>query len=56
MSKVIKYNLTFLGTIELADEDENLTDAQIISLITEDAYDNDGYVKMNDVMKIASGN
>ena len=40
MSKVIKYNLTFLGTIELADEDENLTDAQIISLITEDAYDN----------------
>ena len=40
MSKVIKYNLTFLGTIELADEDENLNDAQIISLITEDAYDN----------------
>ena len=40
MAKVIKYNLTFLGTIELADEDENLTDAQVISLITEDAYDN----------------
>ena len=40
MSKVIKYNLTFLGTIELADEDENLNDAQIISLITEDAYVN----------------
>lgn len=39
MSKVIKYNLTFLGTIELADEDENLTDAQIISLITDDVYD-----------------
>lgn len=42
MSKIIRYNLTFLGTIELADEDENLTDAQIISLITEDAYDNYG--------------
>ena len=42
MSKVIKYNLTFLGTIELADEDENLTDAQVISLITDDAYDNYG--------------
>lgn len=39
MSKVIKYDLTFLGTIEL-DDDEELTDAQIISLITEDAYDN----------------
>lgn len=40
MAKVIKYSLTFLGTIELDDEDENLTDAQVISLITDDAYDN----------------
>ena len=39
MSKVIKYNLTFLGTIELSDEDENLTDSQVISLITDDVYD-----------------
>jgi hypothetical protein len=41
MSKVIKYNLTFLGVIEL-DDNEDLTDAQVISLITEDAYDNYG--------------
>ena len=39
MSKVIKYNLTYLGTIELED-DENLTDGQIMSLIAEAAYDN----------------
>lgn len=39
MSKVIKYNLTFLGVIEL-DDNEDLTDAQVISLITDDAYDN----------------
>lgn len=39
MARVIKYNLTFLGTIEL-DDDEELTDAQIVSLITDDAYDN----------------
>lgn len=38
MSKVIKYNLTYLGTIELED-DENLTDGQIMSLIAEAAYD-----------------
>lgn len=38
MSKVIKYNLTYLGIIELED-DENLTDAQIMSLIAEAAYD-----------------
>lgn len=39
MARIIKYNLTFLGTIEL-DDDEELTDAQIVSLITDDAYDN----------------
>ena len=39
MSKVIKYNLTYLGTIELDEEDENLTDDQIMSLIAETAYD-----------------
>ena len=39
MSKVIKYNLTYLGTIELDEEDENLTDNQIMSLIAEAAYD-----------------
>lgn len=39
MSKVIKYNLTYIGTIELDEEDENLTDAQIMSLIAEAAYD-----------------
>ena len=38
MSKVIKYNLTYLGIIELED-DENLTDSQIMSLIAEAAYD-----------------
>lgn len=42
MSKIIKYNLTFLGTIELDEKDECLTDAQVISLITDDAYDNYG--------------
>jgi hypothetical protein len=41
MAKIIKYNLTYLGTIELEDNEE-LTDAQIISLITDDAYDNYG--------------
>ncbi len=40
MAKVIKYNVTFLGTIELNKEDENLSDAQIMSLIIDDAYDN----------------
>ena len=39
MSKVIRYNLTFLGTIELADFEENLTDSQIQSLIAEHYYD-----------------
>ena len=39
MSKVIKYNLTYLGTIELDKEDENLTDDQIMSLIAEAVYD-----------------
>lgn len=39
MAKVIKYNVTFLGTIELDKEDENLSDAQIMSLITDDVYD-----------------
>ena len=38
MAKVIRYNLTYLGTIELED-DENLTDGQIMSLIAEAAYD-----------------
>lgn len=38
MSKVIKYNLTYLGIIELED-DENLTDGQIMYLIAEAAYD-----------------
>lgn len=39
MSKVIRYNLTFLGTIELADFEENLTDSQIQGLIAEHYYD-----------------
>ena len=38
MSKVIRYDLTYLGTIELED-DEELTDDQIMSLIAEAAYD-----------------
>lgn len=42
MSKVIKYSLTFLGTIELDKEDEYLSDAEVMSLITDDAYDNYG--------------
>ena len=42
MPKVIKYNMTFLGTIELDKEDETLSDAQIMSLIIDDAYDNYG--------------
>ena len=39
MAKVIRYSLTFLGTIELADFEENLTDSQIKSLIAEHYYD-----------------
>ena len=39
MPKVIRYTLTFLGTIELADFEENLTDSQIQSLIAEHYYD-----------------
>ena len=34
--------MTFLGTIELDKEDETLSDAQIMSLIIDDAYDNYG--------------
>lgn len=37
MAKVIRYSLTFLGTIEL-DENEQLTESQIQSLIAEDYY------------------
>ena len=40
MAKVIKYNITYLGTIELDDHEENLTDSQIQELIAEDLYDN----------------
>ena len=39
MPKVIRYSLTYLGTIELAEHEENLTDAQIQELIAEHAYD-----------------
>ena len=39
MAKVIRYSLTFLGTIELADFEENITDSQIQSLIAEHYYD-----------------
>ena len=39
MAKVIRYNLTFLGTIELADFEENLTDSQIQELIAKHYYD-----------------
>lgn len=38
MAKEIKYSLTYIGTIELED-DENLADGQIMSLIAEAAYD-----------------
>ena len=38
MAKIIRYDLTYIGTIELED-DENLTDSQIMSLIAEAAYD-----------------
>ena len=40
MSKIIRYNVTFLGTIELDDCEENLTESQIKELIAEDLYDN----------------
>lgn len=40
MSKVIRYSVTYLGTIELAEYEENLTDSQIQELIAEDLYDN----------------
>ena len=39
MAKIIRYNLTFLGTIELDDFDENLTDSQIKELIADDFWD-----------------
>ena len=39
MAKVIRYNLSFLGTIELANGDENLTDDQIKELIADDFWD-----------------
>ena len=39
MAKVIRYSLTFLGTIELDDFEENLTDSQIKELIAEHYYD-----------------
>ena len=39
MSRLLRYNLTYLGTIELED-DEELNDSQILSLIADDAYDN----------------
>ena len=41
MSRLLRYNLTYLGTIELED-DEELNDSQILSLIADDAYDNYG--------------
>lgn len=37
MAKVIRYSVTYLGTIEL---DENPTESQIEELIAEDLYDN----------------
>lgn len=40
MAKVIRYSVTYLGTIELAEHEENLTDSQIQELIAEDLYDN----------------
>lgn len=42
MAKIIRYNLTFLGTIELDDFDENLTDSQIKELIADDFWDMSG--------------
>ena len=40
MAKVIRYSVTYLGTIELAEHEENLTNSQIQELIAEDLYDN----------------
>lgn len=37
MAKIIRYSLTYLGAIELED-DENLNNNQIMSLIAEAAY------------------
>ena len=39
MAKVIRYNLSFLGIIKLADGDENLTDSEIRGLIADDFWD-----------------
>lgn len=40
MSKVIKYSVTYLGTIELAEHEEKLNNSQIMELIAEDLYNN----------------
>ena len=40
MAKIIRYSVTYLGTIELNDYEENLTESQIEELIAEDLYDN----------------
>ena len=39
MAKIIRYNLSFLGTIELDEYEENLNDSQIKELIAEHFYD-----------------
>lgn len=40
MAKAIRYSVTYLGTIELDEHEENLTNSQIQELIAEDLYDN----------------
>ena len=39
MSKVLRYSVTFLGTIELDDYDEELTKVQQLELIAEHFHD-----------------
>jgi hypothetical protein len=40
MAKVIRYSVTYLGTIKLDEHEKNLTETQIEELIAEDLYDN----------------
>lgn len=49
MAKVIRYNLSFLGTIEL-DENDDPTEQQILDMIADDYYQYGGKIEyVNDI-------
>lgn len=49
MAKVIRYNLSFLGVIEL-DENDNPTEQQIMEMIADDYFQYGGLIEyVNDV-------